>query len=196
MRKTARHVLFHGGIFSNWAMTPFEGRVAFDHMRRMLDDAGIAGQPDGIEITSRLRGRRYANGEQWMMAAKAWLMGDLETLKRIHETPDPKAVKALGRQVKPFDAKLWDAACEIVVTAGSIAKFTSSPRMEDELLQTGELVLVEASRYDRVWGIGIDWREPAADDPAQWRGANRLGKCLMAARRFISQRRSAQAQAS
>ena len=188
VRKTARHVLFHGGVLSNWAMTPFDGRTAYAHMRRLLDEAGVAGQPDDVEISGRLRGRRYANVEQWMMAAKAWLMGDLDTLKSILDTPDPRAVKALGRKVKPFDPKLWEAACEPVVTAGCIAKFTSSPRLEREILDTGDLVLVEASKFDRIWGIGIDWRDADADDPSKWKGLNRLGRCLMAARRFIATR--------
>lgn len=190
MRKTARHILFHGGIFSNWAMTPFDGRTAYAELRRLLDEIGVAGQPEELEITSRLRGRKYANGEQWMMAAKAWLMGDLESLKMIHDTPDPKAVKALGRKVKPFDAKLWGAADEAVVTAGCIAKFSATPRMEDELLDTGGMTLVEASRYDKIWGIGIDWRDADADDPAKWLGANKLGKCLMRARTVIAARRT------
>ena len=189
MRKTARHILFHGGIFSNWCMTPFDGRTAYAELRRLLDDLGIEGQPADLEITSRLRGRRYENGEQWMMAAKAWLMGDLESLKTIHDTRDPKAVKALGRKVKPFDAKLWAAADEAIVTAGCIAKFSATPRMEREILDTGELTLVEASKYDTIWGIGIDWREPEADDPSKWRGGNKLGKCLMAARTAIAARR-------
>ena len=186
MRRTAQYILFHGGIYSNWAMTPFDGRTAYAQMRRLLDDIGIPGQPADVEMTSRLRGRRYANGEQWMMAAKAWLMGDLETLKTILETTDPKAVKALGRAVKPFDAKLWERACEAIVTAGCIAKFSATERMRQEILDTGDLILFEASAFDRVWGIGIDWRSADAEDPSKWRGRNLLGKCLMAARTAIA----------
>ena len=186
MRRTSEYILFHGGIFSNWAMTPFDGRAAYAQMRRLLDGIGIAGQPDDAEITSRLRGRRYANGEQWMMAAKAWLMGDLATLKLILTTTNPMDVKKLGREVKPFDERLWKRACEAAVTAGCVAKFTDTERMRREILDTGDLTMVEASKVDRLWGIGIDWRDPDAEDPSKWRGKNLLGKCLMAARAIIS----------
>lgn len=191
MRRTNDMVIFWGGIYSNFCMTPFDGRAAYPELRRLLDGLGIVGQPEGVEITSRLRGKRYDNGEQWMMACKAWLMGDLETLKKIHDARDPKKIKALGRGVRPFNAKLWDAACEAVVTAGSIAKFTASERMTDEILSTGNLMLVEGSPFDRIWGIGIDWREKDAEDPAKWKGRNLLGKCLVAARETIAQRRRA-----
>lgn len=188
MRKTKQYVLFHGGIFSNFAGTPFDGSAAWNELKPRLDALGIKGPADDLEITRRLRGRKYRGNEQFMMSAKAWLMNDLETLKAIHEATSPKEHKALGRNVKPFNKLLWDRACEAVVTAGAIAKFSSTPRMENEILDTGDLVLVEASKYDRIWGIGLDWRDPLADDPINWKGRNLLGKCLMAARLVIAER--------
>ncbi len=185
MRRTARLLAFHGGIYSNWAHTPFSGKVAYAEMRDRLDQLGIEGQPEGLEITGRLRGKKYDNNEQWMMAAKAWLMNDLATLVEIHKIRDPKAIKALGRNVKPFNEALWQKACEAVVTAGAIAKFTATDRMRQEILDTGDLILVEGSPVDRIWGVGIRWSDPAIEDPKNWRGKNLLGKCLMEARSAI-----------
>jgi len=48
-------------------------------------------------------GVRYTTAEQWMMAGKARLFGDDDTLRTIMATHDPKAVKALGRSVAGFD---------------------------------------------------------------------------------------------
>ncbi len=185
MRKTARLLAFHGGIFSNWAHTPFSGKPAFAEMKRRLDRLGIEGPAEGLEITGRLRGKKYDNNEQWMMAAKAWLMNDLATLIEIHKIHDPKAIKALGRKVKPFNEALWQKACEAVVTAGAVAKFSATERMRKEILDTGELILVEGSPVDRIWGVGISWRSPEIEDPKNWRGKNLLGKCLMEARKVI-----------
>lgn len=42
------------------------------------------------------------------------------------------------------------------------------------LLQTGNALLVEASPYDRVWGIGT-----TSLNPKDFRGENLLGKALM-----------------
>ena len=47
------------------------------------------------------------------------------------------------------------------------------------LLSTGENVLVEASPYDRVWGIGLKQEDKRAADPIQWQGSNLLGFALM-----------------
>jgi hypothetical protein len=49
-------------------------------------------------------GARFTTAEQWMMAGKARLFGDHETLALIMATHDPKAVKALGRRVSGFDS--------------------------------------------------------------------------------------------
>lgn len=39
-------------------------------------------------------------------------------------------------------------------------------------------MLVEASPFDRKWGIGMDASNAAASDPSKWRGKNLLGKIL------------------
>lgn len=188
MRKTRTHVFFHSGIYSNWAGTPFDGKAAWAELKPRLEALGIAGPAEGTEITGRFRGKRYSSNEQFMMAAKAWLMNDLAAMIEIHGTSSPKEQKAIGRDVKPFDARKWDRACEAVVTSGAIAKFSATMRMENELLDTGDLILVEASKFDRIWGVGLDWRDPLVDDPINWKGRNLLGKCLMEARLVIAER--------
>lgn len=46
------------------------------------------------------------------------------------------------------------------------------------LLDTAPTLLVEASPFDRVWGVGLGADNPRIDDPASWRGSNLLGKIL------------------
>lgn len=191
MKKTERYVIFWGGIFSNWAMTPFEGRVAYKELMKLFGPKNLSLPAENIEITSRLRGKRYENNEQWMMACKTWLMNDLDTLKEIHKIKDPKQIKALGRSVKPFNEKLWDDNCEDVVTAGIVAKFTATDRMRSEILDTGEREMVEGSPFDRIWGIGIRWDNPDALNPAKWRGKNLLGKSLVRGRTIIAEQEDA-----
>ena len=36
---------------------------------------------------------------------------------------------------------------------------------------------VEGSPYDRIWGIGVHYKD-ASDDESTWRGENLLGKVL------------------
>jgi ribA/ribD-fused uncharacterized protein len=65
------------------------------------------------------------------------------------------------------------------VVAANTAKFEQHPALRDFLLATGERILVEASPYDTIWGIGRSARQPEARHPAQWRGLNLLGFALM-----------------
>lgn len=188
MRRTNKYVLFWGGILSQWAMSPFQGRDAWSEMRPLLESVGFVGPDEETEISRRLRNSKYSSAEKWMMAVKAWAFNDLTTLRNILEVDDPKTIKALGRKVANFDAKVWDIVGMPAVTAGSIAKFGATERMTRELLDTGDLIIVESSPYDVVWGTGIDWRRPEAEDPTKWRGQNRLGQCLMEARRVLRER--------
>lgn len=121
----------------------------------------------------------YQTAEHWMMASKARLFGDDETLAKILESSDPKTAKALGRAVKNFDDKLWKANGRRLVTEGNLAKFEQNGDLRAFLVGTGNLVLVEASPYDRIWGIGMMADNERAKNPVTWQGQNLLGFALM-----------------
>lgn len=121
----------------------------------------------------------YQTAEHWMMSAKARLFGDEETLAKILESSDPKTAKSLGRTVKNFDDDIWKSNARRLVTEGNIAKFGQNQELRAFLLATGNLVLVEASPYDRIWGIGLQADDEKAKNPATWQGENLLGFALM-----------------
>ena len=127
-------------------------------------------------------GDRYATAEHYMMAEKARLFADEPARQQILASATPAEAKALGRGVRGFDAERWQAACLDIVVQGNVAKFGQNEAMRAFLLGTGSKVLVEASPRDRIWGIGMGAANPAATQPAQWRGRNLLGFALMAAR--------------
>gem|GEM_PF-168162 len=127
-------------------------------------------------------GTRYFTAEQFMMAAKARLFEDHETLASILVEPDPGKVKALGREVRGYDDARWAAARFDAVTTGSVAKFSSTPELRAYLLATGDEVLVEAAPRDCIWGIGLGRQNALVSQPAKWRGLNLLGFALMRAR--------------
>jgi ribA/ribD-fused uncharacterized protein len=124
-------------------------------------------------------GVHYATAEHWMMAEKARLFGDEATCARILAANSPGAAKAFGREVAGFDAARWDAAKFEIVVRGNRAKFAAHPELAAWLARTGRKVLVEASPVDAIWGIGLAADDPAAKDPARWRGPNLLGFALM-----------------
>lgn len=116
--------------------------------------------------------------EQFMMHGKAVLFGDAEIAAEILAADHPRTHKALGRKVKSFDVGIWERERMTIVKAGNRAKFTQNPELLDKLLATMGTTLVEASPYDKIWGIGLGEKDPRAQDPKQWKGRNLLGYVL------------------
>ncbi len=129
-----------------------------------------------------IEGVVYPTAEHWMMASKARLFSDNESFERILQSSDPKTAKALGRTVKNFDGEVWNANARRLVTEGNLAKFGQNAALRVYLLGTGSQVLVEASPYDRIWGIGLKATDDKAKHPDTWEGENLLGFALMDAR--------------
>jgi ribA/ribD-fused uncharacterized protein len=127
-------------------------------------------------------GITYLTAEHWMMAGKAKLFQDEEAWQKIINAPTPIAAKELGRQVKGFEAAVWEQHCFNIVREGNQHKFTQNSSYKEYLLATGSKVLVEASPVDPVWGIGLPQDSPKAKDPHSWRGQNLLGFVLMEVR--------------
>lgn len=129
-----------------------------------------------------LEGTHYATAEHFMMAEKARLFGDAETLAEILVAKSPAIAKKLGRKVSGFDDARWLAARWDIVVRGNMAKFSQHADLKEFLLHTGDRVIVEASPYDRIWGIGMAATDANAEKPAQWKGLNLLGFALMEVR--------------
>lgn len=148
-------VLFWDGVFSQW------------HMKDMIID-----------------GITYNCCEQYMMAEKARLFKDEETLALIMEAKTPRDQKRLGRLVKNFDATVWNKVCEEVVYRANFAKF-NEPAMANYLLEFGNVEFVEASPVDLIWGIGLHEDDELAIDKSKWRGTNWLGEAITRVRNDI-----------
>jgi ribA/ribD-fused uncharacterized protein len=124
-------------------------------------------------------GVRYATAEHYMMAGKARLFGDVEAERLVLRSDDPGAAKKAGRGVRGFDEDVWAEHRYELVVAANREKFGRCPELREFLLRTGSHVLVEASPYDRVWGIGLSADRLEAGYPSRWRGLNLLGFALM-----------------
>lgn len=127
-------------------------------------------------------GRRYCCAEQFMMAKKAELFKDYETLKEILKATSPKRIKELGRQVRNFEPSRWNAYKTGYVRQANLAKFSQKQELRDFICGTRGKILVEASPYDRIWGIGMYESNKKSVDPSSWLGTNLLGFILMEVR--------------
>ena len=141
------------GCFSNWYEAPF-----------VID------------------GTEYRWVEQYMMSKKALLFGDEVKNKKIMEASDPNECKALGRKVKPFDPALWDEKKFDIVYEGNKETFEQNSDIKEILLATGDDILVEASPFDKIWGIGLGAKKAREIPPEEWPGENLLRKALMRVR--------------
>ena len=129
---------------------------------------------------------QYCCMEQFMMASKARMFHDEETLAQILKSHDPQEIKKLGRKVRNFSSEAWDAGKYLIILNGNFRKFTQNPALRDYLLSTGEKTLVEASPYDTIWGVGLSAEDPCVGNPRLWRGENLLGFALMEVRDEIA----------
>lgn len=114
--------------------------------------------------------------EQAMMYHKALFFNDQITAILILNAEHPKDQKALGRQVKNFNPKQWDEVKYDLVKEILHYKFTDNLRLLNQLLAYKGYLFVEASPYDRIWGIGYEEKD-ALQNIDNW-GENLLGKIL------------------
>ena len=149
MKITDKYVFFWNGIYSQW------------HKAQM--------EIDGIV---------YNSCEQYMMHQKALVFGDTEIADEIMKENNPREQKKFGRMIKNFDKVTWDSCCLGIVYRGNLAKFTQNTELGEQLLETGNRILVEASPLDKIWGIGMAEEDLGIEDPSNWKGLNLLGQAI------------------
>ena len=123
--------------------------------------------------------------EQLMMAYKAAVFEDFDSMRKIMETLNARKQKEIGRAVKGYDDAVWKAKRFEVVTHISELKFFQNAQLKEVMVATQDFELVEASPEDEIWGIGIAENHPDIKDKSKWPGLNLLGKALMEARKAI-----------
>jgi len=125
---------------------------------------------------------KYSCAEQFMMAYKADLFDDLKTFEKIINENNPKIIKELGREVKNFNENIWNEKKYNVVVYANWYKFFQNKEFKNILLCTGKNILVEASPYDKIWGVGLPETDKNIINPSNWKGENLLGFALMQVR--------------
>lgn len=161
MKVTDDHVFFftYNDIYSNWY------KSAMSH-----------------------KGFMFYTNEQYVMYRKAMLFGDNKVAELILNSRggNPKECKSFGRTVSGFNNDIWLENRESIMKQGLYLK----AKYNTEFLQL--LIMhhregrkfVEASPYDRIWGVGFN-EETAGANVAGW-GLNLLGKCLDDVAEYVS----------
>lgn len=114
---------------------------------------------------------------------KANFFQDMLIAAKILNIDNPGQTKALGRQIKNYDDKSWGCVRLGYMTYVNYLKFSQNKELENQLLETGDRVLVEASPTDKIWGIGLSEEQAVRGEP--WNGLNLLGISLMQVRKIL-----------
>lgn len=152
-----KYVFFWQGNspFSNWYPSPFNF--------------------EGVEFNC---------AEQYMMYQKAKFFNDTYIMEQVLKTSSPKEQKALGRQVKNFNADRWSANCLSIMEKGLVEKFIQNEKIYNYLKSfEKDSIFVEASPFDRIWGIGYNERD-ALNNIENW-GQNLLGNLITKINKII-----------
>lgn len=141
--------------------------------------------------------------EQHFMYSKAVFFNDLDSAYAILEYEKDKSgkyvsknksgkpeqkphfYKTLGRKVRNYHDGEWSKVRLKFMQEALLLKFTQNEHMKKTLLDTKDMIIIEASPFDNIWGIkrGVfdvnnnpifEWK-----DVHQWRGENLLGFALM-----------------
>lgn len=128
------------------------------------------------------QGQLFKWSEQAVMYRKAKLFGADKIALDIVRAQTPEQCKKLGRSRQiPFDNDIWDSNKFNIYKEVLLDKF-SNKKLKKIILDTNNKTLVEASPYDKIWGIGVSSDHPDATNPSKWRGENLLGQVLMSVR--------------
>jgi len=150
----------------------------------------------------------FSSAEQFMMYSKAKMFGAEDVAQKImdyNETPlikkflngelsdtdicndkgmlrewdaYQKAIKDHGREVKNYVDAVWIEKRVPIVSVASREKYDQNPEYKKELMQYAGTKMVEASPYDKIWGIGLDQYKAAKIPEDKWPGLNLLGNVL------------------
>jgi ribA/ribD-fused uncharacterized protein len=98
---------------------------------------------------------------------------------------EPRQIKKYGRMVNNYNEKKWSEARYNVMCIALKHKFTQNKELKQKLLDTGNLFLVEASPFDKIWGIGLSEDVARKTYCDEWPGENLLGRALMDTREYL-----------
>ncbi len=133
-------------------------------------------------------GINFKNNEQYFMWRKQQLFdpSNVSLATNILNECSPAKIKNFGRKVNNFDETIWEEQKMEIMKEGLVEKFLQNRDLLNQLFNTRNAILVEASPYDKIWGIGIN--EKDAKKNKEWQGLNLLGKALMEVRDILEER--------
>jgi ribA/ribD-fused uncharacterized protein len=131
-------------------------------------------------------GIKYICSEQYFMYHKCKTFDPnnnilLETILRETSATN---IKKCGRQLKNYNDTIWQEKRYNIMLEALRLKFNQNEIIKQKLLETNPKILYEASKNDKIWGIGF-YDNDAIHNKNKF-GTNLLGKALMEIRSEFS----------
>lgn len=130
------------------------------------------------------------SSEQLFVLKKALLLDREDIAKEViqNKNKHPNFYKQLGGSISinKSNVDLWNENCYRIMYESVYEKFTQSKELKEDLLSTGNAILVETSPFDKLWGIARGKYIAQSVIPSNlwknvktWKGKNYLGFALM-----------------
>ena len=125
-----------------------------------------------------LDGETFNSSEQYIQWTKAKYCGDKIAVERILNCEDTADCKEVSRDITNLDRKVWVESAEMLCFDAIQTKFLQNDHLMENLLDTGDKTLVEAS-YDDAWGTGQHLGSRDCLTCSKWKSKGILGRILM-----------------
>ena len=124
----------------------------------------------------------YNTSEQYFMHQKILTFNpsDKKSIDIVLSTKSPTVCKRIGRKVKKYNELVWRSKRKQIMERALFLKFTQNFECMLSLLKTKNKKIYEASKFDKIWGIGYDYKTIVLKNiDLKKYGKNLLGKILM-----------------
>lgn len=151
MKITKTHVYFWSSFLGNWSKVP-----------------------QGIKYD----GKVFPTAEHIFMYIKAKTFKDKESMSLIEQAISPKEAKDIGRRVKGYKDDVWESYRINAMYDALVSRVKCDTPFKEFLINHSGFTFVEASPYDRIWGVGLSEDDPLILDEGNWKGRNLLGQVM------------------
>ena len=120
----------------------------------------------------------YNCSEQYIKVQEALVFKDYIAAHDIMKMKNPVEMMKRARLITNYDRKVWEENIVKVCYPGILEKYKQNKKCAEFLRNTGQRRLGEASKNDKVWGIGMSMHEMHALNVEHWGEGNLLGRML------------------
>ncbi|TGO09066.1 hypothetical protein BTUL_0181g00270 [Botrytis tulipae] len=112
----------------------------------------------------------------------AFWLGDSKACVKIENAKTASDAKKIGESLEIPDDEEWENVMQRVMMTVLLAKFSPASNLRNELLSTGDRLLVYSGEKDLVWASGLTTKQNKGAKVTAWPGKNWLGEILMQVR--------------